>query len=268
MRAIELNGEAVEMNLEAFRWGRRAAADPAAIASIVASLHPGDAAPDKAQTLDELLARRVAFLTDYQSAGYARRYLRAIQRVRGAEQTKAPGGDELATAAARALFKLMAVKDEYEVARLYSDGVFARQVAAAFDGDLRFEFHLALPLLGRKNAKGEPVKRSFGPWMMSVFKQLARLKFLRATPLDVFSYAKERRIERKLLSDYQILLDEISERLTPENHALAVALAAIPEKIRGFGHVKLRNLEEAKAEERHLIEQFRADARTMKLAAE
>ena len=125
-----------------------------------------------------------------------------------------------------------------------------------------------MPLVGRKNAKGEALKRSFGPWMMSVFKPLARLKFLRATPLDLFGYAKERRIERKLLSDYQILLDEIAERLMPENHALAVALAAIPEKIRGFGHVKLRSLEEAKAEERHLMEQFRAEARTMKIAAE
>ena len=197
IRAIELNGEAVEMNVEAFLWGRRAAADPAAVAAIVADLRPGAAKPEKAQTFDELTARRGAFLTDYQNAAYARRYLAVVRRVREAEQKKVRGSDEVALAAARGLFKLMAIKDEYEVARLYADGDFAKQVDAAFDGDLRFEFHLAPPLLGRKNAKGEAIKASFGPWMMGVFQGLARLKFLRATPFDVFGYTGERRLERK-----------------------------------------------------------------------
>ncbi len=169
---------------------------------------------------------------------------------------------------ARALFKLMAVKDEYEVARLYTDGSFARQVAAAFDGDLNFEFHLAPPILGRKNGKGEALKTRFGPWFASALKALAGLKFLRGTPFDLFGLTQERRLERKLIADYQSLLDEMIERLSSDNHALAVALAAIPEKIRGFGYVKLRSIAEAKAEERILLDQFRQDPRPMKLAAE
>ncbi len=162
----------------------------------------------------------------------------------------------------------MAIKDEYEVARLYSDGVFAKQVAAAFDGELRFEFHLAPPFLRRKNEKGEALKASFGPWMMRVFKWLAPLKVLRETPFDVFGYTKERHLERKLIVDYEVLLNEIADRLTPDNHALAVALAGLPEKVRGFGHVKLRAFEDAKVEGQLLLDQFRAGTRSMKLAAE
>jgi indolepyruvate ferredoxin oxidoreductase len=268
LRAIELNGEAVDMNRQAFLWGRRAAADPPFVARIVAKLRPGAVKPEQAQTLDELIARRVAFLTDYQNAAYARRYIAALSRIRAAEREKGRSGDELALAAARGLFRLMAIKDEYEVARLYADGVFAKQVAAAFDGDIRFEFHLAPPILRRKNAKGEAIKESFGPWMMGVFKVLKRLKFLRETPFDVFGYTKERHLERKLIADYEILLDEIAERLTPDNHAIGIALAALPEKVRGFGHVKLRAFEAAKAESQVLLDQLRADTRPMKMAAE
>ena len=268
LRAIELNGEAVEMNEQAFLWGRRAGQEPAAVAAGgFAGGGPIDA-PHKAQTLDELIARRADFLTSYQNTDYASRYLTIVQEVHQAEREKAPGSDELTRAVARALFKLMAVKDEYEVARLYTDGTFARQVAAAFDGDLTFEFHLAPPILGRKNGKGEAIKSSFGPWLLSGFKALAWLKFLRATPFDVFGLTKERRLERKLIADYQIMLDDIVERLSPDNHTLAVALAAVPEKIRGFGHVKLRSLERAKAEEQILLLKFRHEARPLKLAAE
>ncbi|MEJ0095588.1 MAG: indolepyruvate ferredoxin oxidoreductase family protein [Methylocella sp.] len=268
LRAIELNGEAVAMNKLAFLWGRRAAANPAAVSAVIQSLRPDAIAPKQARTLDEAIARRTAFLTDYQNAAYARRYLSLIRRTGEIEKARTPGADELIHAVARALFKLMAIKDEYEVARLYTDGSFAKQIAAAFEGDLKFEFHLAPPLLGRKNAKGEAIKTSFGPWVMPVFKALARLRFLRGTPLDVFGYAKERRLERKLITDYEALLGEILDNLSPGNHALAVALAAIPEKIRGFGHVKLRSLEAAKAEEQALLEQFRHDGRPIKLAAE
>ena len=135
--------------------------------------------------------------------------------------------------------------------------------------NLRFEFHLAPPLLARPNpATGEPRKISFGPWMMSVFKALARLKFLRGTPLDIFGYSAERRTERKLAADYQALLDEIASKLTPENHALAVGLAAIPEKIRGFGPVKARHLAVAKADEAALLEQFRSGRPPILKAAE
>ncbi len=268
LRAIDLNGESVDMNRQAFLWGRRAAADPAAVAGIVARLRPGGTTAKNHQSIDELIARCAAFLTDYQNSAYASRYLAALSPIRDAERTKTPGRDGLALAAARGLFRLMAIKDEYEVARLYSDGAFEKQVAAAFDGDLRFEFHLAPPFIGRRNAKGEAVKMSFGPWMMGVFKGLARLKFLRATPFDIFGFTQERQLERKLIADYENALNEIATRLTRDNHAIAVTLAALPEKVRGFGHVKLRAYEEAKAESLILLDQLRAEMRPMKMAAE
>jgi indolepyruvate ferredoxin oxidoreductase len=164
----------------------------------------------------------------------------------------------------------MAYKDEYEVARLYTDGSFLKQVAATFDGDnLRFEFHLAPPLLARRDkTTGLPRKMSFGPWMMPLFRLLAKLKFLRGTAFDPFGYTTERRTERRLLEDYRTLLREIAGNLTPQNHHLAVALASIPEKIRGFGHVKQRHLAAAKAEEAMLLEQFRAGAPALLKAAE
>ena len=164
----------------------------------------------------------------------------------------------------------MAYKDEYEVARLYTDGSFLKQVAATFDGDnLRFEFHLAPPFLARRDkTTGLPRKMSFGPWMMPLFRLLAKLKFLRGTAFDPFGYTAERRAERRLLEDYRTLLREIAGNLTPQNHPLAVALASIPEKIRGFGHVKQRHLAAAKAEEAMLLEQFRAGTSALLKAAE
>jgi indolepyruvate ferredoxin oxidoreductase len=268
LRAIELNGEAVEMNKQAFLWGRRKAADSAGVEAVAAPLRKPTAAQRQSQSLDELIARRVAFLAAYQDSAYAGRYQALINRVREVERAKTPGHDDLTEAAARYLFKLMAVKDEYEVARLYVDGTFARQVEASFDGELKLEFHLAPPIFGRRNAKGEPVKSSFGPWIMPAFKLLAKLKRLRGTPFDIFGYAPDRRIERKLIADYEIMLNEIFERLSPDAHATAVALASIPEKIRGYGHVKMRHLELAKAEEAVLLEQLRAGAPAVKLAAE
>ena len=179
-----------------------------------------------------------------------------------------PGSHDLAEATARYYFKLLAIKDEYEVARLYSDGSFAQQIGASFEGDLRLEFHLAPPFLGRKNAQGEAIKSSFGSWIMPAFRLLAALKKLRGTRFDVFGYTKDRRIERKLIADYEILIEEILANLSPDNHAIAVALASIPEKIRGFGHVKTKHLKAAKAEEQELLEQFRAGPAPVKLAAE
>jgi len=164
----------------------------------------------------------------------------------------------------------MAYKDEYEVARLYTDGSFAKQVAREFDGDkLRFEFHLAPPLLARRDGTtGLPRKMSFGPWLMPAFGLLARLKFLRGTALDPFGRSLERRTERKLIEDYEAMLEEVLGKLSPENHHLAVGLAVIPEKIRGFGHVKQRHLTAAKADEAALFEQFRAGAPVLLKAAE
>jgi indolepyruvate ferredoxin oxidoreductase len=270
MRAIELNDEAVELNKRAFLWGRRAAFAPNDVAAIVAP-EPDPASPHHlSRSFEESVERRKAFLTAYQNEVYASAYVTLVRRIAEVERNHLPGETRLAEAVARNLFKLMAVKDEYEVARLYSDGSFARQVAATFDGDVKLEFHLAPPIFCRRNTKGELKKMSFGPWMMRTFAFIARLKRLRGTPLDVFGWSQERRIERQLLSDYRALLDEILADLTPENHACAVALASLPEKIRGFGHVKLRNIEIAKTEEQALLARFRATAAPapLKLAAE
>lgn len=268
LRAIELNGEAVKMNQAAFLWGRREAVNSAAVEAIAGPLRKSAPTQQLARSLEEVIERRVSFLTAYQNEAYAKRYLTLVKRVEEAERARVPGRHDLTGACARYYFKLLAIKDEYEVARLYSDGSFAKQISAAFEGEPRLDFHLAPPILGRKNAQGEPVKSSFGPWMMPVFRLLASLKWLRGGPFDIFGYTKERRIERKLITDYENLTEEILKNLSPENHALAVALASIPEKIRGYGHVKMRHLQAAKAEEQSLLEQFRAGPAPVKLAAE
>ena len=240
-RAIALNGEAVAMNTTAFRWGRRIAADPKAIEALNIPA-PGDATDARrlSQNFDETVARRVAFLTDYQDAAYAARYRARVEQAKAAEAAKAPGKCGLAEAVARNLFKLMAYKDEYEVARLYSDGAFLRQAAAEFDGKLRFTFHLAPPLLARRDpATGEPRKMTFGPWMMRAFGLLAKLKFLRGTAFDlVRPHARSAAPSASSSPTTKRCSTRCCGKLTPENHHLAVGLAAIPEKIRGFGHVK------------------------------
>ncbi len=269
-RAIELNGEAVAMNTSAFRWGRRIAFDPKALDALNIP-EPQDATDARrlSQSFEEMLARRVADLAVYQDAAYAARYRSRVEQARAAEAGRAPGKCGLAEAVARNLFKLMAYKDEYEVARLYSDGEFLRQAAATFDGKLRFQFHLAPPLLARRDpATGAPRKLTFGPWMLRAFGLLARLKFLRGTAFDPFGRTAERRGERRLIADYEAMLDELRAKLTPNNHAVAIGLAAIPEKIRGFGHVKARHLAAAKADEAALLAQFRAGVSPVMKAAE
>jgi indolepyruvate ferredoxin oxidoreductase len=269
-QALELNGEAVAMNIAAFRWGRRAAADLKAVEATLPRAEEIDPARRLSQSLDEVVERRVAFLTSYQSARYARRYRSWVEKVKAAEAEKAPGKSGLADAVARYLFKLMAYKDEYEVARLYTDPSFERQVRNELGGEhLRYHVHLAPPLLARTDPQtGVPRKMTFGPWIFSAFRLMAKFKFLRGTPLDPFGHTAERQTERTLIRDYETLLGEILERLTPENHHIAVGLAAIPEKIRGFGHIKMRNLKTAKADEAALREQFRTSPTPMMKAAE
>ena len=270
-KAIELNGEEVEMNLAAFRLGRRAAADPAVLEKL---MKPAPEADNDAlrlsQSFAETVDRRAEFLTAYQNSSYARRYRNWVEKVRTVEAEKAPGQCGLAEAVARYLFKLMAYKDEYEVARLFADTSFLDRVKSSFDGDkLSFEFHLAPPLLARRDpATGEPRKMSFGPWILTAFRLLAKLKFLRGTPFDLFGQTKDRRTERRLIADYEYLLGEICEFLTPGNHRFAVGLAAIPEKIRGYGPVKERHLAAAKAEEAALREQFLSGSAPFLKAAE
>src|SRR5262245_46359686 len=267
-QALALNGEAVVMNQAAFRWGRRAAVDLGAVEAL--------AKPDQAQethtlsqSLDEMIARRVAFLTDYQNASYAARYRALVERTRVVEAGKLAGKSELAEAVARYLFKLMAYKDEYEVARLHAGHTWERVKQEVAGDNLHLEFHMAPPLLARRDpATGELRKMPFGPWLMPVFRVLAKLKFLRGTPFDPFGYTAERRTERMLIDAYEAMLDEVLEKLNADNHRLAVALAAIPEKIRGFGHIKMRNLKAAKADEAALLEQFRAGGAPLLRAAE
>ncbi len=269
-KAIELNGEAVKMNLAAFAWGRRAAAEPGMIASMMSDLKAPNDELKISETLDEVIERRVQFLSQYQSKRYGRRYRAQVERVRAAEAEADPNSTALTDAVARSLFKLMAYKDEYEVARLYTDGHFERQVASTFEGEnLRYEFHLAPPLFARKDpVTGLPKKQSYGPSMMKGFRMLAKLKGLRGTPFDIFGYTHERRTERQLIRDFEALLAEIVAKLNAGNHMTAVGLASVPQKIRGFGHVKERNLKAAKAEEADLLARFRAGPQPLPVAAE
>src|SRR6266568_678277 len=270
-QAIELNGEAVEMNQAAFHWGRRAACEPAAVEALI---KPAAEAASDARTLsqsfDEMVVRRVAFLTAYQDAAYAARYRRWVEKAKAVEAARTPGKTGLADAVARYLFKLMAYKDEYEVARLYTDESFAKQVRRELGGEhLHFFVHLAPPLLARRDkVTGEPQKMTFGPWIFPLFRLIAKLKFLRGTPFDPFGYLTERRLERSLVRDYEAMLEEVLARLNGDNHHIAVGLAAIPEKIRGFGHVKLRHLKAAKADEATLLDQLRTGVTPLLKAAE
>ncbi|MFQ5959411.1 MAG: indolepyruvate ferredoxin oxidoreductase family protein, partial [Alphaproteobacteria bacterium] len=258
-RAVELNGVAVEANKRAFHWGRVAAHDRAFVEARAAQAAP--AAPDDqrlSQSLDEIVDRRVGELTRYQNAAYAKRYAGLVSRVHAAEAEKAKGLTGLSEAVARSYFKLLAYKDEYEVARLFADGAFARQIAAQFEGAYRLRFHLAPPLFARTDPDtGHLVKSAYGPWMMTAFRLLARLKFLRGTRLDPFGYTRERRAERGLIAAYERVIEELLAGLAHDNHALAVEIAGVPEHIRGFGHVKRAHIEAAKARETALLAAWR-----------
>jgi indolepyruvate ferredoxin oxidoreductase len=235
-QAIQLNGVAVKFNRQAFVWGRRAAHDLAAVERVA---KPAEAPKSHqiSQSYEELVAKRVAALTDYQNAAYAERYRALVERVAATEASRAPGRKGLKEAAARYLYKLMAIKDEYEVARLYTTGEFQRKLAEQFEGGFKLKFHLAPPLFARRDPRtGHLIKREFGPWVFRAFKLLAKMKRLRGTWLDLAGKTAERKMERQLLADYEALVGEIVANLTPANHAEAVALLEIPEQIRGFGH--------------------------------
>ena len=273
MRAIELNGAAVEMNRKAFAWGRMAAHDPAAVAAAagIAAAPVGvalDALPSAtsaafigegklSQTLDQTIAVRQKFLTEYQDASYAQRYTDLVARVRGIEEQRTPGLSGLSEAVARYAFKLMAYKDEYEVARLYSTGDFERRIRDTFDGDYKLHLNLAPPMFSKRDHDGHLVKREYGPWIFTAFRLLKGLKFLRGGAFDIFGKTAERRMERQLIVDYGNTVDELLAGLTLGNHALAVEIARIPEHIRGYGHVKEAQLATAKAREAELLAQWR-----------
>jgi len=261
--AIELNGEAVAMNVAAFRWGRRAAHQP----DFVRNLTGEDAVAAKPDTLHEMVIRRIAFLTAYQNAAYAQRYAARIARVKAAEAKAAPGSTVVTEAAARNLFKLMAIKDEYEVARLYTDGSFQKQLAAEFSAFDRLEFHLAPPILGRRSADGRPLKSRFGPWMMRGFRLLAALKGLRGTVFDLFGRTAERRMERALLAQYEADLELIAAGLDAQKIDAGSALASVPALIRGYGHVKHASAERAAAERQRLLQRFQQKSLSTTLQA-
>ncbi|MFO1195955.1 MAG: DUF6537 domain-containing protein [Burkholderiaceae bacterium] len=264
-RAIELNGVAVDANRSTLAWGRLAAHDPAYVAdaaqrrrdpSVADAPEFTDATTPDA--LPALVERRAAMLVDYQDDAYAARYRALVGTVAAAEQRVAPGSASLAHAVARNFHKLMAIKDEYEVARLYTDGRFERALREAFEGDLRLAFHFAPPILQRTDpATGEPVKRTFGPWMFGALKLLARLRRLRGTAFDVFGRTEERRTERALIDEYASTMEEIAARLSIGSLPVAVQLARLPEKIRGYGHVKARQLALARVEREELLRRCR-----------
>ena len=260
MRSIELNGVQVELNKAAFEWGRRFAHDPGAAAALVRA--PQAAERSGQPALDELVARRVEFLTGYQNAAYAARYRAFVERVRAAEA--AVGGTALAEAVARSLFKLMAYKDEYEVARLHTAPEFVARIEAMFEGrageDYRIVHHLAPPLFAARDAEGHLVKRAYGAWMRPAMGVLAKLKGLRGTPFDPFGRSAERRAERELIGAYEATVDELLRTLAAGNHALAVEIACIPEEIRGYGHVKARHLEAARTKWAAAMQRWRAGA--------
>ncbi|MBL8575378.1 MAG: indolepyruvate ferredoxin oxidoreductase family protein [Hyphomicrobiaceae bacterium] len=257
--AIRLNGAQVELNLSAFEWGRRYGLDPEAVARLAE--RPGGGLEHRrlSADLDEMVERRARHLAAYQNAAYAERYRRAVATARAAEAGLATGTTRLGETVARYLFKLMAIKDEYEVARLYSDGSFAAQLDSQFSGYDRLEYHLAPPLLARRDATtGEVRKQRFGAWIGPVFRVLARLKGLRGTALDPFGATAERRMERGLRDDYQALVERIAGRLTRANLEAAARLLAFPEGIRGYGHVKERHVAAALAERERLLAAFEA----------
>ena len=233
LQAINLNGVAIEKNLEAFNWGRLAGHD---MAQVTAYFEPKTSPKISLEDCIEDYSKQ---LTDYQNQAYADAYLEQVKRIQQAELNVSVAQLPLTQAVATQLFRLMAYKDEYEVARLYSNGDFAQQVNDTFTGDYKLQFHLAPPVLAfRKDIQGRPKKITFGSWMLPVFKQLAKFKFLRASPWDLFGYHPDRKLERRLLQGYQQTLPAIAAELTSANYPAAIKWAKAPDQIRGYGPVK------------------------------
>ena len=260
-KAIRLNGEAVDLNLAAFRWGRRIGQDRARVEAVVAPSITRSGETKISTTREERIARRIAYLTRYQNASYARRYSAMIETVQRAEDRVKPKAYALTDAVASGLFKLMTYKDEYEVARLYTDGSFRAQLQRQFEGkSFRLRYYLARPFQQNPLLKPTlPRKAMYGGSTVLFFHLLARLKFLRGTLFDIFGYTAERRMERRLVRGYSLRIENLIADLTPDNHAIAVRIASLPDMIRGFGHVKMKSIEEAGAIEARLLSEFNRD---------
>lgn len=255
-RAIEINGVAVKMNLAAFAWGRRAAMDLGEVQRITQVEAP--ILMHVPQSLDALIKTREEYLRAYQNQAYASQYTNVVRQVQRAEKNAGIAGERLAKAVAKNLFKLMAYKDEYEVARLYSTELFQQDLRNAFDGPLKLRFHLAPPIWGKTDAAGRPVKQEFGAWVLTAFKLLAMLKFLRGTAVDIFGKTPERKMERALITEYQQALSQVLSVLKPQNLNIALELVNLPEHIRGFGYIKEGNVHKARNLQAELLKQLQS----------
>ena len=265
--AIRLNGVAVEANLQTLAWGRLAAHDPGAVKQFIAENSAQPETPEPARSLENVVAIRTAELERYQDAAYARTYREFVDRVSQAEKLITPGKSAFTLAVARALFKLMAYKDEYEVARLYTAPHFRDRLADQFEGDFKLKFHLAPPLLSKRDPRtGALEKRAYGPWIFHAFNVLTRLKHLRGTRWDIFGYTEERRAERQLIRDYRATVEKLLDGLTAENHALAVTIAGIAEDVRGFGHIKMDNISKARQREAKLMDRYNSQRESAEAA--
>jgi indolepyruvate ferredoxin oxidoreductase len=249
--AIRLNGIGIDLNLRAFLWGRRTAHDRQAVMKLI---ELKNTQPSDDTTFVE---RRIVDLTDYQDSAYADRYAALVKRVTNAEKSLNLGTDSLSTAVAKSAYKLMAYKDEYEVSRLYTDGRFEQALKNQFQDGGKLTFHLAPPLRGKLDEAGNLKKTTYGPWMMSAFRLLARLKGLRGTAFDIFGYSEERRMERQLVPEFESIVDELLAGLTPATHALACEIASLPMEMRGYGHIKMANVEGVRKKFKELLGEYR-----------
>jgi indolepyruvate ferredoxin oxidoreductase len=249
-KAIDLNGAAIGLNKTAFAWGRLAAHDLPRVLSASRFRNKREIA---SVTVDEIIRIRAEFLTAYQDVAYAARYRTAVEQIHQAERKLIPNSQQLTQAFAQGLFKLMAYKDEYEIARLYTDGVFAQKMAIQFEGDYRLTFHLAPPLFAKRDRQtGHLRKQSYGPWMRHLFRMLAPLKILRGTSFDPFGYTAERKAERALIEEYTTDLLQHAEAMTPQQLPTMLQLAELAQTIRGYGHVKESNLIRYRSERQRL----------------
>ena len=261
-QAIEINGMSVESNKQSFLWGRRTAHDGKRVWEMTASIAEDFLLEEPPEGLDELIQHRADVLTAYQNKAYAKHYLQLVERVRTIETDRLPGSLSLTEAVARYYFKLLAYKDEYEVARLYTNGDFMKKIRGRFEGNFRLKLHLAPPLFSHRDSHtGEPIKSAFSSWIFPVLKMLSRFKFLRGTAFDLFGKTKERRMERQLIQEYEQTIKELLLGLTKKNHNIALEIAKIPEQIRGYDMVKQRHFETAKSNEKKLLAKFRDSAK-------
>ncbi|HEX2139294.1 MAG TPA: DUF6537 domain-containing protein, partial [Woeseiaceae bacterium] len=257
LRAIELNGVEIDNNRHAFGWGRIAAADPAFVRSRLDQ--PESRQPE---SLDSLVERRAAFLVDYQDQALSDRYLELVERVRRAEQRLTSRDLHLTEAVARAYFKTLAYKDEYEVARLHVDTGFLERIRKEYGGQAKVKFHLAPPIMNRgRDARGRPLKREFGPWMIPLFRVLARLRRLRGTPLDVFGLTAERRLERRLIEEFEQTVDALLASLSLQTVDEAIAIVNLYLEIRGYGPVKDEAAAKVRAEIASRLAEYAAGRR-------